>query len=183
MDNAFASELRALGTLSITTPLGEGVLLPIAVGAEEAVSEPYLVIADMVSPQQRLAMDALLHAPVCVTLHSADWPERHFHGIVRRFVATGPASEGLWGYRAEIVPKLWFLSQTEDCRVFQATNVAAIIETLLREGGVERFDIRLFGEQTVREHTVQFNESTLAFITRQALIGFRGGEVGTVAWG
>lgn len=166
MDDISAMDLQAPGTLSITTPLGPNALLPIAVGAEEAISEPYLVITDMVSPERRLGMDALLHAPVCVTVRRPDWPERHFHGVVRRFVATGPASEGVWGYRAEIVPKLWFLSQTEDCRIFQAASAASVIETILREGGVDHFDIRLFGDQTVREHTAQFNESALAFITR-----------------
>ena len=156
----------AQGTLSIATPLGEGALLPVAFGVEEAISAPYVAVVDLVSPLRRLDLGRILHAAVCVTLRRPDWPERCFHGVVRRFVATGPVVEGLWGYRAEIVPKLWFLSQTEDCRVFQNMDAGQIIETLLREGGVDRFELRLFGDRPAREYTVQFNESDLTFITR-----------------
>lgn len=167
-DDAFSlvSEAGLTESISIATPFGDGALFPVALGVEEAISEAYVAVVDLVSPQRRLNLNQLLHATVCVTLHRQDWPERHFHGVVRRCVATGPAAAGLWGYRVEVVPKLWFLSQTEDCRVFQNTDAARIIETLLHEGGVEQFELRLFGDRPVREYTVQFNESDLAFITR-----------------
>lgn len=167
-DDAYSLSTGAAptGLLSIATPLGDGALIPVALGVEEAISEPYVAVVELVSPQRRLDLNRLLHAAVCVTLRRQDWPERHFHGVVRRCVATGPAADGLWGYRVEVVPRLWFLSQTEDCRVFQDTDAAGIIETLLREGGVERFELRLFGDRPPREYTVQFNESDLAFITR-----------------
>lgn len=171
MDGPDDAVLLAAGTsspplISIATPLGDGVLFAVALGVEETISEPYVAVADLVSAERRLSLNQLLHATVCITLHRQDWPERQFHGVVRRCVATGPAADGMWGYRVEVVPKLWFLSQTEDCRVFQGTDAAGIIETLLREGGVERFELRVFGDRPARESTVQFNESDLAFITR-----------------
>lgn len=167
-DDALSLAAGALpaGLISIATPLGDDVLFAVGLGVEETISEPYVAVAELVSPQRRLSLSQLLHATVCITLHRQDWPARYFHGVVRRCVATGPAAEGLWGYRIEVVPKLWFLSQTEDCRVFQSIGAAEIIETLLREGGIERFELRVFGDRPVRESTVQFNESDLAFITR-----------------
>lgn len=160
---------RAL--LSIATPLGKDALIPVSLRGEEAISLPFAFTVEMVSERETIDPDALLAKPACVTLrrrHDAEGDRllRHFSGLVRRFAATGVKGRTLWGYRAEIVPALWFLSQTEDCRVFQNMTALDIIEQVLGDGGVTEYDIRVQGEKPTREYTVQYNETDLAFVTR-----------------
>ena len=53
--------------------------------------------------------------------------DRFVHGVVRRFTQLG-RSEGLTAYRAEVVPWLWFLSLSRDCKIFQNLSVPEIVE-------------------------------------------------------
>jgi type VI secretion system secreted protein VgrG len=151
--------------LSMTSPLGKDALLPTAFGLEEALSQPYICIVDLVSERETIDPDKLLHQPVCVSLQLFNTHARKVHGLVRRFAATGPLGEqDAFGYRAEIVPHLWFLSQTEDCRVFENKTTKQIVETILKEHEVP-VSFRT-GDVPARPFTMQYNESDLDFVSR-----------------
>ncbi|HUZ63088.1 MAG TPA: type VI secretion system tip protein TssI/VgrG [Acetobacteraceae bacterium] len=159
-DNAF---------LSMSTPLGPDVLVPISFQAQEGISEPFLFQIDMVSTELAIAGDALLDKMVCLGVYQrseAAANRRLFNGIVRSFTATGPAKPGFWGYRAEVVPKLWFMSQTEDCRVFENKSTKDILSLLFQDAGVTDLEWRLQGSATPRVFTMQYNETNLQFATR-----------------
>jgi type VI secretion system secreted protein VgrG len=119
---------------------------------------------DAVSTRDRIDPDDLLHQPVCVTVTLADCPPRQVHGLVRRFAATGPLARGMTGYRMEVVPALWFLSQTEDCRIFEDKATKDIVQTILSEHRV-RCTFRV-GGTPARPLTVQYNETDLDFVMR-----------------
>ena len=155
---------RDHATLSMTSPLGKDVLVPTMFRCEEALSEPFLAIVDVVSARESIDPDSLLHQPVCVALQPRGEDPRILHGLVRRFIATGPDERRMQGYRLEIVPALWFLSQTEDCRIFENKTTKDILQTLLGEHAV-RSAFRV-GNTTPRPFTVQYNETDLAFVTR-----------------
>ena len=135
--------------------------------AHEALSQPYQVHLRMVSERDAIAADELLFKPVCVSLRGADGEVfRRFHGLASTFALEGAAERGLTAYSMTIVPRLWFLDQTSDCRVYQNMTVAGIITRMLDDGGVTRRDFRLYGPRAKREYAAQFNETDLQFATR-----------------
>lgn len=109
----------------------------------------------------------MLFKPACVALRGSDGQvARRFHGLVSAFAPEGAAERGLAACSMTIVPRLWFLDQTSDCRVYQNLTVADIIRRMLDDGGVTRRDSRLYGPRAKREYTAQFNETDLQFATR-----------------
>ncbi len=63
-----------------------------------------------------------------------------------------------------LVPRLWFLNQTVDCRVFQKKSAVDILTSLFSDAGFT--DSTLPSAGATRDYTVQFNETDLAFATR-----------------
>ena len=158
--------MAADGTLmTMTSPLGDGVLQPIGLQGEEAISAPFVFRVEMVSEQDGIDPDSMLFQPACVTVQRTDTAPRHFHGIVRSFSA-GEKREGTNFYQAELVPKWWFASQTVDCRIFHNVSVADVLQTLFDENGLSGVKTRLQGAKTVRPFIVQFNESDFDFAAR-----------------
>lgn len=153
---------RAL--LSITSPLGADVLVPVAMRAEEALSAPFRCTVDLVSTREAIDPDDLLHQPACVRVTLSECPTRYIQGLVRYFESTGPQIRGLFGYRLEIVASLWFLQQTGDCRIFENKSTKDIVQSILTEHSI-RFAFRV-GNPKPRPLTVQYNETDLDFITR-----------------
>jgi type VI secretion system secreted protein VgrG len=152
--------------LSISTPLGPDILRPVSFHAQEQIGAPFHFAADLVSTERTIEADRLLFQPVCVTVSRENSPDRYFHGIVRAFVAQGEVERQHYAYAMEIVPKLWFLSQTEDCRIFQKLTTKDIVTKLLGEGGISDYRFSIQGEQPQLPYVTQFNESDLAFATR-----------------
>jgi type VI secretion system secreted protein VgrG len=148
------------------TPLGGGTMTPISFWAEEAISKPFLVTVEAISDRPNLDPAVFLYHPACLVLAAKSGPTRYFNGIVRRFVASGERSRIGWAYSMEVVPRLWFMSQTVDCRIFQQQSSDQIISTLLQDAGVSPVQWRIYGSKPVHEYTVQMNETDLDFITR-----------------
>jgi type VI secretion system secreted protein VgrG len=160
---------RANAMLAMTSPLGEDVLIPISLSAQEAISQPFQFEIQAVSQQGVVTPDDLLNQPVCVILQTDGEAVRYFHGIVRsvsdegtvRAAGTTTAYEL---YRIVAVPRLWFLSQTTDCRVYQQMSADAILKAMFNDAGLTDMEVNPSG--ATRDYTVQFNESDLHFATR-----------------
>jgi type VI secretion system secreted protein VgrG len=159
--------------LSLTVPANGGTMTPITFWAQEAISNPFLVTIKATSNQANLDPTTFLYQPVCLTVTVNSGPTRYFNGIVRRFTAAGAQSinggtqsTGAWAYDMEVVPRLWFLSQTVDSRIFQQQSSETIITTLLGEAGVTGTQWRLQGDPPVHDYTTQMNETDLDFISR-----------------
>lgn len=147
------------------TPLPADTLMLERLVGEEAVSTPFEIHLDLVSTDSAIDPKKLLRKPVSVTVDLAAGGQRFFHGVVRRFVQLG-RSDGLVSYRAEVVPWLWFLSLTSNCRIFQQQSVPDIVQKVLTEMGVSDVKLNLTGAYGPRTYCVQYRESDLAFISR-----------------
>jgi len=159
--------------LLLTSPLGDdrlpnqqGVLHATALSANEQLSAPFEIELVAVSTRRAVDPDELLYKPVAVTVRRKDGTDRVFHGIVRRMDAVGLEQRSRWQYRLEVVPRLWFLSQTADCRIFQQKTAVQILRELFSEHRVEPVEFRIFGSSPVRPYTTQYNETDLAFAQR-----------------
>ena len=162
---------RDTSLLNITTsPLGADALIPYEFSAREAISAPFLFDIRAFSQQGVFDPNTLLYQPVCVALQEKDGSGvvRYFHGIAQSVSAEGGLMEvrgtNLHAYRITLVPKLWFLSQTVDCRVFQNKTTVDILKQMF--GDLSLTDVTYPSPGAEREYTVQFNESDLHFATR-----------------
>jgi type VI secretion system secreted protein VgrG len=159
---AFTQEKRPL---RVTTGLGADALLLERFTGEEDVSQPFRFSLEMLGENAAIDPAALLRKPIAVTVEIPGGKQRHFHGIVSRFVAGGRRA-GLTIYRAEMVPWLWFLSLTNDCRIFQNLDAAEIIEKVFKEKGFSDYKLKLMARLPKRVYCVQYRESDLAFVSR-----------------
>jgi type VI secretion system secreted protein VgrG len=138
----------------------------IGLEARERLSRPFEIALTVVSTVRAIDPNELLDQPVTVTVRRTNGLDRCFNGIVRRMDAVGLAQRDRWQYQLEVVPRLWFLSQTIDCRIFQQKTAVEILRRLFAEHRVTQVDFRIFGEQPVREYTTQYNETGLDFVHR-----------------
>jgi type VI secretion system secreted protein VgrG len=159
---AYTQENRLI---SITTPLGEDELLLQGFTGQEGMSQLFNFALDLLSENPAIAFDHILGQPVTMTLHLPDGSQRYFNGYVSRFVQTGTDAR-FTTYQAEVVPWLWFLTRTADCRIFQNMTVPDIIAKIFRDLGFTDFKNQLQGSFEPRDYCVQYRETDFNFVSR-----------------
>lgn len=93
---------------------------------------------------------------------------RRISGIVARFWFMGEVG-GNAVYYADLVPKIWLLSQRFDCRIFQDKTVPEVIQEVVKEAGIslDYLDRKMLRTSyQAREYCVQYRESDFNFIAR-----------------
>nr|WP_321983243.1 type VI secretion system tip protein TssI/VgrG [uncultured Lichenicoccus sp.] len=150
--------------LSLTTPLGPHALSPISFQADEALSTPFHVSIEAVSDQSAIDADALLFKAISLAINQHA-TTRYLNGVVRAVTASGLPVRGKWRYTLDVVPRLWFMTQTVDCRIFQSRSVVEILELLCKEAG-QALTCRVYGRTTTLDYVTQYNETDLHFLTR-----------------
>jgi type VI secretion system secreted protein VgrG len=151
--------------ISVNTVLGEDVLLLRSMTATERLSAPFEYELTLLSDRIDVTADELLGTPATVALQLPEEGRRFFNGYVSRFSHTG--FDGPYAvYQATLVPWLWFLSRTADCRTYQDKKVPDIVAEIFREHGFTDFDDRLSGSYRNRTYCVQYRETDLSFVSR-----------------
>lgn len=161
---------RGKAMMFMTSPLGADVLIPTRLVAEEQISQPFTFEIEAVSQHGRIEPDHLLNKAVCVTIQDKDGPIRHFHGMARKVrsqgIVRGKTSASTFeAYALTVVPVLWFLNQTLDCRVFEKKTVKEIIQAVFADAGLTDVSFHV-EEGASRVCTVQYNETDYDFVTR-----------------
>jgi type VI secretion system secreted protein VgrG len=101
------------------------------------------------------------------TSTSSSNTKRYFNAIIARAIYDGVVG-GSSHYRLELRPWIWLLSRAQDCKIFQNMAVFDIITKVFRDAGFSDFEDKRqnqAGSQTL-EYCVQYNETSLAFVTR-----------------
>ncbi len=155
----------ATDLLSIKTPLPETAFKAVGLSAREQLSRPFSYLVDLSSGTAALSPDSLIDQKVTVTLGDPETHGRYFNGVVQAVQQMPTANAALWSYRLTVVPKLWFLGQTQSSRFFQNMNVPDIVTGILDKFSVA-YSKNLQGSYGKRDYTVQFNESYLHFVQR-----------------
>ena len=158
---------RARALLTVNSDLGEGVLMATALHVQEDISQPFDIRVSLVSERPDIDPDQVLHHGMTVALQHDGEPVRHFHGIVQSFATDGKVDgRDLTLYQARLVPRLWFLSQTSDCRIFQNKSVTDIVRAVTQDSSLPAPVFRLQNPHKPREYITQYNETDLEFVTR-----------------
>jgi len=156
---------QATRQIAIETPLGEDVLVLRSLQGDESLSRLFTFDLDLVSENPSINYEDIVGQAVTLKLTLADSSLRYWNGFVSRFVQAGRDSN-LAVYRATMVPWLWFLDQTTDCRIFQNKAAPDIIKQIFQEYGYRDFALRLYGDFVKRDYCVQYRESDFNFVSR-----------------
>ena len=151
--------------ISIDTPLGKDILLLQGFTGREGISQLFNYRLDLLAESHSIPFNKLIGQKVTLTIQLADDSERYVNGFISRFVQSGGDARFTY-YRAEMVPWLWFLTRTTDCRIFQNMTVPDIIMKVFKDSGFNDFSNRLYGKFEPREYCVQYRETDFNFISR-----------------
>ena len=119
--------------LTVSTPLGADVLLLGGFSGREEISRPFRYRLDMQSEKTDIKATDIVGKAITWTVEFPDQPKRYFNGIVSRFSAGSQQMRGSRVYRAEVVPWLWLLTRTADCRIFQNKSTPDIIKAIFND--------------------------------------------------
>jgi len=113
-----------------------------------------------------LDLEMVLEKTAAFTIHREDG-DLAFSGILLMFEQHQEYDRYVF-YRAVLVPRLFWLSQTCHNQVFLNMTLPDILKAVLQDGGLAENDFRLelHNEYPTREYVCQYRESHLAFISR-----------------
>ena len=153
--------------LTIDTPLGPNQFLIESFSGREAISGLFSFQASVRSVDEGFEPRQLIAQPVTVSLRLQDGEYRSFNGYVESLSAGAAAARGQRHYRLNIVPWLWFLTRTSDCRIFQNQSVPDILQSIFAELGYGDHDFSRVGKACKpRDYCVQYRETDLNFVLR-----------------
>ena len=151
--------------IAISTPLGKDVLLLRGFSGSEAISQLFHFDLDLLSENDSIKFQDVVGKNVTLRIYDAAGAERHWNGFVSRF-SQGGQDRRLTAYRAQMVPWLWFLTRTADCRIFQNQKAPDIIQKIFKDLGFADFKLRLYGDFVTRDYCVQYRETDFNFVSR-----------------
>ena len=163
MGTSFAQSDTSL--FKIDTPLGKDKLLLKGFRGSEGMSRLFRFELDLLSEDPGISYTDIIGKSVTISLKQADGTPRYFNGVISRF-GQGGSDEVFTTYHAEMVPWLWFLTRTADCRIFQNMTIPDIIKKIFNDLGFNDFSDSLKGSYQPREYCVQYRETDFNFVSR-----------------
>lgn len=156
--------------MAITTSLGKDVLLIDSLSVSEGISRLFVMDVQVrvaLINVPRVRVEAILGKGAAISLELPHRGMRLFHGLVSRFSEGGQDGDFRF-YYLQIVPWLWLLTLTSNCRIFQKLNAPEIIEKIFREHQLtDDFRIALrASDYTKRDYCVQYRETDFNFVSR-----------------
>ncbi|MEI8394316.1 MAG: type VI secretion system tip protein TssI/VgrG [Rhodospirillaceae bacterium] len=159
--------IQADRLLTIETPLGRDALLLEAFHGREAISTLFDYEFTVLSRRDDLKPEELVGKRMTATLRTDNDERRYFNGVIQRLIGGPAVAREFRQYRLEVVPWLWFLTRTSDCRIFQNKTVPEIVKEIFSDLGFDAYETGgLSGKYSQREYCVQYRETDFAFVSR-----------------
>src|SRR5437588_2011948 len=164
-------------SIAIATPLGKDKLLLKSIRISEQMGRPFVMKADLLSEEPAIDFLQIIGKGVTVRWRMPEEggqeKKRYFSGYVSSFVQL-PRAEGFYRYEATIVPWLWFLTRTADCRIFHSAmssppdemTVPGIIKKVFKDHGFDDVTPVLTATYRTMDHCVQYRETDFNFVSR-----------------
>ena len=156
-------------SIQLSTPLAKDYLLIKRLRCREGLNQLFRIEVEMLHEEKTDGFKAtevdpkkLLGNPMIISAHQAGPITRYFHGICINFTQ-GSRNARFSKYRAELVPKVWMLTQISQSRIFQNKTVPQILEEVL--AGYD-FNNEISGIDKPRNYCVQYRESDWDFASR-----------------
>lgn len=151
--------------IRLATPLGKDVLLLHAFRGQESISDLFSFHLELLSEKSSIAPEKIVGQRVDIEIELANGSLRYINGLVSRFAQSG-ADDRFTYYEAVVVPWLWFLTRTANCRIFQNMTIPDIVSKVFKDRGFNDFRQALQGSFEVREYVVQYRETEFNFVSR-----------------
>lgn len=155
--------------LSLATPLAADFLLIKRLRCREGLSQLFRIDLEILHEEDSegtvptlVDPASVLGQPMHVTVRQAGEELRYFHGICVDFTQ-GNRNGRFSKYRAEIVPRLWLLTQRSQSRIYQQKSVPDIIKDVFT-GFEVRYELQ--GNFEPRNYCVQYRETDWDFASR-----------------
>lgn len=155
-----------LNRITVQLPV-EGLLFW-KLSGREAMSESFALTLTLLGTDARIDRSKLLGQPVTVTIPTQNLlTSRYINGKVTRVAVSAVELTGTRYavYQLTVEPDLWPMKRDRNLRIFQGQTVPQIVKTLLGEHQVNVED-KLTGSYRVWDYCVQYQESSLDFISR-----------------
>ena len=152
--------------VTVTSPSGVSALVFRSLRAREELGRLFEFEVELFSEDPEIKLADVVGKNLTITAEFTDERKRYFNGDVIQFRQITQTIDKYYAYFAVLRPRLWFLSLTSDCKIFQNQTAPDIIKSILDEHGITDVTRSLSGTYTAREYCVQYNESDLDFISR-----------------
>ncbi len=149
----------------INTPFGEDVLLVKSLAGTERLGRPFQYELVLASENHELDYKKIIGQNVTVFMDKGDKEPRYFNGFISRFAQTRYERK-LAEYHATVVPWLWFLTRSSDCRIFQNMKIPDILKQVFQDFGFSDIIDRLHGSYRTWSYCVQYRETAYNFVSR-----------------
>jgi len=146
------------------TPLGEEVLLLISMSGTEQLGRLFEYHLELASENPQIKAEEIVGQNVTIRLKLGADKNRYFNGYISHFTQV-KAYGRLARYQATVVPWLWFLTRTADCRIYQDKNIPDIIKEVFEKHKLKDFEGTLRDYSKV-EYCVQYRETDFDFVSR-----------------
>lgn len=162
---------RARDLVFLASGVGLGVLRVQRMRGREAISELYEFELWLESteecPLAHETIQELLSSPAGIAFGiGCEFP---IWGVLRELEVVPSEDEWAPLYRAVLVPRLWYTTQTYRSRIYQGLSVPEIVSEVLCEAGMQEgkhFELRLAYCYSPREYVAQYEETSFQFCCR-----------------
>jgi type VI secretion system secreted protein VgrG len=151
---------------TLTTPLPAGDLVFASISHNSRLSTLEQAELALTSNRADIDPNKLLGKPMSLAIELRGGTKRHVHGYVTRFGA-GMHKGRQFGWQATLRPWLWFLTRTNDCRIFQDMTAPEIVEAVFKDhAAIADYELKLVKSYRKRVYCVQYRESDFNFVAR-----------------
>lgn len=150
--------------ISITDfSLGKDTFVITSLSGIEYISGLFEYELELYSDNHQISPDKIVGKSATVTIQNEH--KRRFNGFISSFTFGEIGPHNYRRYRMTMVPWLWFLTRTQNCRIFQEKNTKQIVTEVFGSLGFSDFEFKASGGK-IREYCVQYHESDFQFVSR-----------------
>jgi type VI secretion system secreted protein VgrG len=139
----------------------------LSMSADECLSGIYTIHLRLATDSADLESSEILGSQLAVhCFHENTDKERYFHGYIVDATLDQWTETGRPIVNVTMAPWLWFLTRSQNCKIFQALSIPDIIKQVFETNGFSDVTYQLAESYTAREYCVQYQESDFAFVSR-----------------
>lgn len=132
----------------------------------EALSSVFQIKLSLLSLNSNINFEDAIRKPAVLRLYGQGMGvSKLFHGVVNefRYISQGNRFSR---YQLILVPNLWFLSQRQDCRIFQHKSAPDIVAEVFDDASLTDYRFDISSTYPIKEYVLQYRESDYAFVER-----------------
>jgi type VI secretion system secreted protein VgrG len=143
--------------------LGKDTFIITSISGTEHISGLFEYELELYSSNHRISPDKIVGKSATVTIQNEH--KRCFNGVISSFTFGEVGPHNYRRYRMTMVPWLWLLTKTQNCRIFQEKTTKQIVTEVFSALEFVDFEFKAAGGKT-REYCVQYHESDFNFVSR-----------------